>query len=186
MPRRGQVSKGRVVPYGTFNESDFDVRRAYYYYGYRHDEDMPELPCMPPELEPESCPEDEMYKKQLVNIVDAALKTISPRYEKVLRMRFGIDTGVDHTLEEVGDAFCVTKERIRQMEAKAMRLLKHPKRELDVAAFPEYRYKTTVQKRKEFDAPRQRWIQAEAEAQLAAEREQVMAFIDEIVRSSDA
>jgi hypothetical protein len=185
MPRRGQVSKGRVVPYGTFNESDFEVRRAYYYYGYRHDEDMPELPCIPPELEPESCPEDEMYKKQLVNIVDAALKTISPRYEKVLRMRFGIDTGVDHTLEEVGYAFRVTKERIRQMEAKAMRLLKHPKRELDIAAFPEYCYKPTNLQKNDLQSIHKRWGEARAK-QFAADQKHVMEFIDQIVKESNA
>lgn len=56
------------------------------------------------------------------------LKTLSPREEMVLRMRFGIDTAVDLTLEEVGESFSVTRERIRQIEAKALKKLKHPSR----------------------------------------------------------
>ena len=56
------------------------------------------------------------------------LKTLSPREEMVLRMRFGIDTAVDLTLEEVGESFSVTRERIRQIEAKAIKKLKHPSR----------------------------------------------------------
>ncbi len=56
------------------------------------------------------------------------LKTLTPREEMVLRMRFGIDTAVDLTLEEVGESFSVTRERIRQIEAKALKKLKHPSR----------------------------------------------------------
>ena len=54
------------------------------------------------------------------------LKTLTPREEKVLRMRFGIGEKSDHTLEEVGQDFEVTRERIRQIEAKALRKLRHP------------------------------------------------------------
>ena len=54
------------------------------------------------------------------------LNTLTPREEKVLRMRFGIDEKKDHTLEEVGQEFDVTRERIRQIEAKALRKLRHP------------------------------------------------------------
>jgi RNA polymerase primary sigma factor len=60
--------------------------------------------------------------------IDEALDSLSPREAKVLRMRFGIDTASDHTLEEVGRQFDVTRERIRQIEAKAMRKLMHPSR----------------------------------------------------------
>ena len=56
------------------------------------------------------------------------LSTLTPREEKVLRMRFGIGERSDHTLEEVGKNFDVTRERIRQIEAKALRKLRHPSR----------------------------------------------------------
>ena len=56
------------------------------------------------------------------------LATLTPREEKVLRMRFGIGEKSDHTLEEVGQDFEVTRERIRQIEAKALRKLRHPSR----------------------------------------------------------
>jgi RNA polymerase primary sigma factor len=55
------------------------------------------------------------------------LATLTPREERVLRMRFGIGMNTDHTLEEVGQQFSVTRERIRQIEAKALRKLKHPR-----------------------------------------------------------
>ncbi len=60
--------------------------------------------------------------------IDEALNGLSPREAKVLRMRFGLDTNSDHTLEEVGKQFDVTRERIRQIESKAMRKLMHPSR----------------------------------------------------------
>ena len=56
------------------------------------------------------------------------LATLTPREEKVIRMRFGIGERSDHTLEEVGQDFAVTRERIRQIEAKALRKLRHPSR----------------------------------------------------------
>jgi RNA polymerase primary sigma factor len=56
------------------------------------------------------------------------LRTLSPREEKIIRMRFGMDDGSEHTLEEVGQSFEVTRERIRQIEAKALRKLRHPSR----------------------------------------------------------
>ena len=65
-----------------------------------------------------------MLKKQLVSILD----TLTPREEKVLRLRYGIDDGKPRTLEEVGKEFNVTRERIRQIEAKALRKLRHPSR----------------------------------------------------------
>jgi RNA polymerase primary sigma factor len=65
------------------------------------------------------------------------LATLTPREEKVLRMRFGIGESSDHTLEEVGQDFSVTRERIRQIEAKALRKLRHPSRSKRLKAFVE-------------------------------------------------
>ncbi len=65
------------------------------------------------------------------------LNTLTPREAKVLRMRFGIDMNTDHTLEEVGKQFDVTRERIRQIEAKALRKLRHPKRSERLRSFLE-------------------------------------------------
>ncbi len=65
------------------------------------------------------------------------LATLTPREEKVLKMRFGIDEKADHTLEEVGQNFDVTRERIRQIEAKALRKLRHPSRSKKLRAFVE-------------------------------------------------
>ena len=64
-----------------------------------------------------------------------ALRTLSPREEKILRMRFGIDDGSERTLDEVGRAFSVTRERIRQIEAKALRKLRHPSRSRELKSF---------------------------------------------------
>ena len=65
----------------------------------------------------------------------ACLATLTPREERVLRMRFGIGMNTDHTLEEVGQQFSVTRERIRQIEAKALRKLKHPSRSRKLRSF---------------------------------------------------
>ena len=65
-----------------------------------------------------------MLKEQILSV----LNTLTPREEKVLRLRYGIDDGKGRTLEEVGKEFNVTRERIRQIEAKALRKLRHPSR----------------------------------------------------------
>jgi len=67
----------------------------------------------------------------------AVLSTLTPREEKVLRMRLGIDEEGEHTLEEVGETFSVTRERIRQIETKALRKLRHPSRSRTLRAFVE-------------------------------------------------
>jgi len=63
------------------------------------------------------------------------LKTLTPREEKIIKMRFGLEDGSEHTLEEVGQNFAVTRERIRQIEAKALRKLRHPSRSLGLRTF---------------------------------------------------
>jgi RNA polymerase primary sigma factor len=68
------------------------------------------------------------------------LRTLTPREEKVIKMRFGLEDGSEHTLEEVGQCFAVTRERIRQIEAKALRKLRHPSRSLTLKSFLEYRH----------------------------------------------
>lgn len=65
------------------------------------------------------------------------LKTLTPREEKVLKMRFGIGEDTDYTLEEVGERFNVTRERIRQIEAKALKKLRHPIRSVKLKSFSE-------------------------------------------------
>jgi RNA polymerase primary sigma factor len=66
------------------------------------------------------------------------LASVTPREERVLRMRFGIGTNTEHTLEEVGLQFSVTRERIRQIEAKALRKLKHPSRSRILRSFLDH------------------------------------------------
>jgi len=73
-------------------------------------------------------PGDAVVQGNLREQIVGILKTLTPREEKVLKMRFGIDERTDHTLEEVGQNFSVTRERIRQIEAKALRKLRHPSR----------------------------------------------------------
>ena len=69
--------------------------------------------------------------------VREVLKTLTPREEKVLKMRFGIDVASEHTLEEVGKDFSVTRKRIRQIEVKALKKLKHPSRSNKLMTFFE-------------------------------------------------
>jgi RNA polymerase primary sigma factor len=73
-------------------------------------------------------PADAVATQHLRKQAARALQALSPREEQILRMRFGIGGGIDHTLEEVGSAFAVTRERVRQIEAKALRKLRHPMR----------------------------------------------------------
>ena len=73
-------------------------------------------------------PIDAAINSNLRQTTTKILSSLTPREERVLRMRFGIGMNSDHTLEEVGQQFSVTRERIRQIEAKALRKLKHPTR----------------------------------------------------------
>jgi RNA polymerase primary sigma factor len=80
-------------------------------------------------------PLDAAINSNLREITTRVLATLTPREERVLRMRFGIGMNTDHTLEEVGQQFSVTRERIRQIEAKALRKLKHPSRSRKLRSF---------------------------------------------------
>ena len=73
----------------------------------------------------------------LRDVTAEILESLTPREAKVLRMRFGIEMDTDHTLEEVGKQFDVTRERIRQIEAKALRKLRHPTRSERLRSFLE-------------------------------------------------
>lgn len=82
-------------------------------------------------------PLDAAIRYDLQRSIDTVLQTLTPREEKVLRKRFGIGESTDHTLEEVGQDFQVTRERIRQIEAKAIRRLRHPSRIKHLKSFSE-------------------------------------------------
>jgi RNA polymerase primary sigma factor len=82
-----------------------------------------------------SSPIDSATDEGLKETTHAVLAGLTPREAKVLRMRFGIDMNTDHTLEEVGKQFDVTRERIRQIEAKALRKLRHPSRSDQLRSF---------------------------------------------------
>ncbi len=87
------------------------------------------------ENENEFSPSETVANNDLKERVREVLKTLTPREEKVLKMRFGIDVASEHTLEEVGKDFSVTRERIRQIEVKALRKLRHPSRSKKLLAF---------------------------------------------------
>ena len=73
-------------------------------------------------------PERKMVRESLKTTLSSVLSELSDREERVLRLRFGLEDGLPKTLEEVGKSFSVTRERIRQIEAKALEKLRHPKR----------------------------------------------------------
>lgn len=83
-------------------------------------------------------PLDAAIQSNLRKTTTRVLASLTPREERVLRMRFGIGMNTDHTLEEVGQQFSVTRERIRQIEAKALRKLKHPSRSRKLRSFLDY------------------------------------------------
>ena len=82
-------------------------------------------------------PQDAVVERNLADQTREVLATLSPREERVLKMRFGIGERSNHTLEEVGQDFEVTRERIRQIEAKALRKLRHPSRSKLLKGFVE-------------------------------------------------
>ena len=80
-------------------------------------------------------PAEAVITLSLKEQTENALRTLTPREETVIRMRFGVGDGIEHTLEEVGQPFGVTRERIRQIEAKALLKLRHPSRSRHLRAF---------------------------------------------------
>ena len=83
-------------------------------------------------------PIDAAIQSSLRETIADALATLTSREERILRMRFGIGMTTDHTLEEVGRTFSITRERIRQIEAKALRKLKHPSRSRAMRSYLEH------------------------------------------------
>lgn len=160
----GKTFKGHTLPYGTFANTSQELKNAYYTGGFLHDEDMPELPCPPQEYEECVDPGEEVYKKEMVTAVQEVLETLTPRVIKILRMRFGIGLTQDYTLEEISAAFDVTRERIRQIEAKALRSMKHPPRS-DKLRELVGQYVTTVQKKAEIEANQRRLEKERAKAE---------------------
>jgi hypothetical protein len=141
-----------------------ELRETYYYHGYKEDSMMPEIPRPPYEHRECHNPEEEVHKKKMVGVVQDVLDTLTPRAKKVMCMRFGIGLTQDYTLEEVGIRFDVTRERIRQIEAKALRNLKHPSRGDILRELIGY-YLTTAEKKAEEESARTRWQKERAEAE---------------------
>lgn len=166
----GKVLKGHRLPYGTLADASDELRQAYYYNGYLHDKDMPELPCPPRDYQEWVDPEEELFKKEMVGVVEEMLGTLSPRLKKVLCLRFGIGLTQDYTLEEVGLRFDVTRERIRQIEVKALRLMKHPYRSDKLRVLLGV-YESTAEKENEQKKLQRQWAKARENARLRDEAE---------------
>lgn len=120
--------KARTISYGVLANASQELKNVYYAHGWLRDEDMPELPCIPMMEGEHVDPLEELHKKEIIALVQEVLETLGPRSIKVLQMRFGIGLTQDYTLEEVGMIFDLSRERIRQIEGKALRLMKHPVR----------------------------------------------------------
>jgi RNA polymerase primary sigma factor len=80
-------------------------------------------------------PADAVININLKEMTEQVLNMLTPREERVIKLRFGLEDGTEHTLEEVGQKFGVTRERIRQIEAEALRKLRHPSRSRQLRAF---------------------------------------------------
>ena len=171
----GKVCKGHTLPYGTLADASYELRKAYYANGYLHDKDMPELPCPRRDYQEWVDPEEELHKKEMVSVVGEMLDGLTPRESKVLCMRFGIGLSQDYTLDEVGVYFDVTKERIRQIESKAIRKMKHPSRSdvlRQLLGWYETEYEKHAQHKKlqeQWQKERERARQREEEAKAYAE-----------------
>lgn len=159
----GKINKGHTIPYGTLAGVSQELKSAYYSHGYLRDEDMPELPCVPMEGEYVD-PGEELYKKDVVRLIEEALDDITPKQKKVLCLRFGIGMTQDYTLEEVGAVFDLSRTRIGQIEAKAIRLMKHPLRS-DKLRELVGQYVTTAEKKAAIEAKQTQWEKERARAE---------------------
>jgi hypothetical protein len=166
----GKVLKGHRLPYGTLADASYELRQAYYTNGYLHDKDLPELPCPPRDYQEWVDPEEELSKKEMVAVVEEMLDTLSPRLKKVLCLRFGIGLTQDYTLEEVGTRLDVTRERIRQIEAKALRLMKKPSR-ADVLRQLLGVYESTAEKEAGAKKLQEQWRRARERARQRDEEQ---------------
>lgn len=162
-----KIYRGHTIPYGTLADASYEVKQAFYYHGYKNDDDLPELPVnLAPDFVEPPDPDEVVARKEMRRVVEEMLDTLTRREAKVLRMRFGIGTDADLTLEEVGVRFDVSRERIRQIEAQALRKLKHPQRRdvLVQFVYPED-IKTTADKRRERDEAIKRIMAQDIELQ---------------------
>ena len=179
--QHGKVYEGHTLPYGTLANASYELRQAYYSNGYLHDKDMPELPCPPRDYQEWVDPEEELSKKEMVGVVGEVLEGLTPREAKVLYLRFGIGLTQDYTLDEVGVYFDVTKERIRQIEAKALRKMKHPQRSdklRELLGWYETEYERHAQHKKlqeQWQKERERARQREEEAKAYAAKQRAEA-----------
>jgi RNA polymerase sigma factor (sigma-70 family) len=148
----GAIVKGHSIPYGTLVGASAELHKAYYYHGYKEDWMLPEIPCPPYEDRECHSPEEELFKKELVERVEEVLDTLTPRAKKVVCLRYGIGLTHDYTLEEIGTRFDVTRERIRQIEAKAVRDLKHPARAIKLREMLGQRLSSDKRAGKELEA----------------------------------
>lgn len=166
--QHGSTYKGHTVPYGTLVGASDELKKVYYTHGYLRDEAMPELPCPPRDYQEWVDPEEELHKKEMIRVVEEVLDTLTPRSKKVLCLRYGIGLTHDYTLEEVGTRFDVTRERIRQIEAKALRHMKHPQRSDKLRELLGV-YESTAEKEAEAKKLRAQWQRARENARLRDE-----------------
>jgi len=169
--QHGSTYKGHRIPYGTLADASYELRQAYYAYGYLHDKDMPELPCPKYEYTEYADPEDELHKGEMFIAVQELLDGLTPRENKILCMRFGIGLTQEYTLDEIAPMFEVTRERIRQIEAKAMRKIKHPERMEKLWDLMGY-YQTTEEKEAQEQAAKAAWEKQRIERQEKAAKAQ--------------
>lgn len=159
----GKINKGHIIPYGTLAGVSQELKSAYYTHGYQRDEDMPELPCPPQEDEECIDPGEELYKKDVVRLIEAVLEDVTPRQKTVLCLRFGIGLTQEYTLEEIGAMFNLSRTRIGQIEGKAIRYMKHPLRS-DKLGELVGRYVTAAEKKAEMESKQTQWEKERARA----------------------
>jgi hypothetical protein len=173
----GRTLNGHTVPYGALVGASKELKSAYYNYGYLRDEDIPELPCIPMMEGEHVDPIEEVYKKDVARLIEEALEAVDPRQKAVLCLRFGIGLTQDYTLEEIGAVFDLSRERIRQIESKAIRHIKHPLRSEKLRELAGY-YVTTAAKKAEMEAKQTQWEKERARAEES--RRAAVATIDRL------